>query len=53
MMKQLKAALGRANRRARQRAEYQSLLLLDERMLKDIGLRRDDVHARLLHGRVA
>jgi uncharacterized protein YjiS (DUF1127 family) len=52
MMKQLKAAMDRANRRARHRREYRSLLRLDQRMLKDIGLERDEVHARLFRSSV-
>jgi len=52
MIKQLRAAVERANRRARHRRDYQTLLLLDERMLKDIGLRRDEPLARLFARRL-
>jgi uncharacterized protein YjiS (DUF1127 family) len=47
MLKQLRAAVRRANEQARHRREYATLLELDDYMLRDIGLDRSDVHARL------
>lgn len=47
MLKDLKLALGRVGERARHRREYTALLEMDDRMLRDIGIDRARVHARL------
>ena len=47
MLKQLKDAVRRASDRARERREFATLLDLDDHLLKDIGIRRSDVRARL------
>jgi uncharacterized protein YjiS (DUF1127 family) len=47
MLKQLKTAVHRASEQARQRREYASLMNLDDRLLRDIGMERAEVRARL------
>jgi uncharacterized protein YjiS (DUF1127 family) len=47
MLKHLKAAVHRANERNRARRDYVALLSLDDHLLRDIGVKRSDVHARL------
>jgi uncharacterized protein YjiS (DUF1127 family) len=47
MGNKIKAALRRNEDRARARREIQMLLGLDDHVLRDIGVRRDEIHARL------
>ena len=49
MLKQLKAAIGRSNEQARHRREYLAILDLEDFLLRDIGLEREDL--RRLAGR--
>ena len=46
MLKQLKAAVSRASDHARHRRDYAALLDLDDHILRDIGIERDEVRAR-------
>jgi uncharacterized protein YjiS (DUF1127 family) len=50
MLKQLKVAVTRANERARERREFATLLDLDDHLLRDIGIQRSEVRARLRSG---
>lgn len=47
MLQNLRGALRDAATRARHRREYQALLKLDDHLLQDIGLPRDEIHARV------
>jgi uncharacterized protein YjiS (DUF1127 family) len=47
MLKHLKAAVGRASERSRHQREYAALLEMGDHMLKDVGLEREDLRARL------
>lgn len=47
MITTLAAAARRIRDRARQRRDYEALLSLDEHLLRDMGVRRGDVLARL------
>jgi uncharacterized protein YjiS (DUF1127 family) len=49
MLKQLKAAVGRVNTHARHRRDYAALLDLDDHILRDIGIDREE--ARTLAAR--
>ena len=48
MLQHLKGALHGAATRARHRREYQALLKLDDHLLQDIGLPRDEIRARVI-----
>jgi uncharacterized protein YjiS (DUF1127 family) len=47
MLKHLKAAAARVGERSRHQREYAALLEMGDHMLKDVGLEREDVRARL------
>ena len=46
MFRQIGEAYRRAQVRAKRRNEYNALMALDDHLLRDIGVRRDDVRAR-------
>lgn len=47
MVSTLKAALRRARERERLRREYLAILRLGPRLVRDVGLERSEIHARL------
>lgn len=47
MLKIARAALRRANQRTRNRRQYGRLRDLDDHLLRDIGLARDEIESRL------
>ncbi len=46
MLQQLKSVVRGAAERARHRRDYQALLELEDHLLRDIGLPRDELRAR-------
>ena len=46
MLQQIAEAYRRSQERARHRREVRALLSLEDRILRDIGLHRDEVRAR-------
>ncbi len=48
MFSQIKSALDSARSRSRERRDYEKLLEVDDHMLEDIGLRRNDVRRALM-----
>jgi uncharacterized protein YjiS (DUF1127 family) len=47
MLQNLRAAIRGASERARHRHEYAAMLNLDDHLLRDIGIRRDEIRARI------
>ena len=47
MFMELKAARRRSQERERHRREYEAVLGMDEHLLRDIGLRREEARRRL------
>jgi uncharacterized protein YjiS (DUF1127 family) len=47
MFDRFRAAIRAAADRAHQRQDYRALLALDEHLLRDIGLPRDEIRARM------
>jgi uncharacterized protein YjiS (DUF1127 family) len=47
MLQHITEAFRRSQERARHRREVRALLALEDHILRDIGLRRDDVRARV------
>jgi uncharacterized protein YjiS (DUF1127 family) len=48
MLRKFRAAIHASADRARHRQDFRTLLSLDEHILRDIGLPRDEIRARLL-----
>lgn len=47
MFKTLTTVLAQSSERARHRREYLAILRLDPHLIRDIGLGRSEIHARL------
>jgi uncharacterized protein YjiS (DUF1127 family) len=47
MLNQLKDAIRRQGERARSRRSYRALLELDDHLLRDLGIPREEIRARL------
>lgn len=47
MLKNFRSAIRSAGERARHRRQYAALLELDDYLLRDIGVRRDEIHSRM------
>ncbi len=50
MLTQLKEAIRRSGERARHRRGYRALMRLDDHLLRDVGIPRDEIYARLGRG---
>jgi uncharacterized protein YjiS (DUF1127 family) len=48
MFSRITEAFRRSQERTRRRREYQALLSMEEHLLRDIGISRDEVHSRIV-----
>lgn len=47
MWKQFKKAMRGFEQRSRRRREYRGILAMDEHMLRDAGIQREDIYAKM------
>jgi uncharacterized protein YjiS (DUF1127 family) len=47
MLHPLKSAIRRSKERAQKRREYELMLRLEDHVLRDLGIDRDDIRARM------